>query len=187
MKKKTPQEKKALSYAKDCRNNYGANDKASRKIIPLRKAKANRSDRKKVNDILQKIEKQSDIESIELVENEVLSVKRNDWKKYPDEPLEKVVEKKLDRRENHVGKGKTARKKAIEFVKNLEIKIEQESDRRWIAEAIKLNGVIVHGETREEAVEKCKRLAGYVFLEQLGAVGMITVNENHISVITNYK
>lgn len=33
MKQKTPQEKKALSYAKDCRNTYGESDKGSRKTI----------------------------------------------------------------------------------------------------------------------------------------------------------
>lgn len=35
---KTPQDKKALSYAKDRRNTYGENDKSSRKAIPARKA-----------------------------------------------------------------------------------------------------------------------------------------------------
>jgi hypothetical protein len=44
---KSPQEKKALSYAKDRRNAYGENDKASRKAIPLRKAGENRQDRRK--------------------------------------------------------------------------------------------------------------------------------------------
>jgi hypothetical protein len=40
--KRNPGEKKRLSYAKDCRNSYGENDKASRKLIPLRKAQQNR-------------------------------------------------------------------------------------------------------------------------------------------------
>lgn len=42
-----------------------------------------------------------------------------------------------------------------------------------------------YGENRKIAIENCKRLAGYVFLEQIGAVEMVTVNENYISVITN--
>ena len=33
MARKSPQEKKALSYAKDRRNNYGENDKSSRRNI----------------------------------------------------------------------------------------------------------------------------------------------------------
>lgn len=41
-KRLTPQEKKALSLKRDRRENYGQNDKASRKLVPLRKAQANR-------------------------------------------------------------------------------------------------------------------------------------------------
>nr|AIA17161.1 Unknown Function [uncultured bacterium] len=184
MKRKTPQEKKDLSYAKDCRNTYMANDKASRKIVPLRKAKVNRGYRRKVNQTLQEIDNKVDLEKAELAESAARNIKREDWKKSADKPLGEVVERRLERRESHAGNGKTASKKAREFVKNLKIEIEQETDGRWIAEATKLNGVIVYGETREEAIEKCKRLAGYVFLEQLGAVKIRTVNENYISVIT---
>ncbi|MEL6682968.1 MAG: hypothetical protein AAFQ09_10020 [Pseudomonadota bacterium] len=45
-RRRTPQEKKALSYAKDRKNNYGENNKSSRKNIPLSKAKAIRSMRR---------------------------------------------------------------------------------------------------------------------------------------------
>ena len=185
MKQKTPQEKKALSYAKDCRNTYGENDKSSRKNIPLRKAKVNRGYRRKVNQTLQEIDTKIDLEKAELAETEARNIKRENWKKCADESLGTFVEQNLERRENHAGNGKTARKKVREFVKNLKIEIEQETDGRWIAETTDLNGVIVYGETSEEAIEKCKRLAGYVFLEQLGAIGIISVNENYISVITN--
>ena len=41
-KRLTPQEKKIRSYQKDRRNRYGQNDKASRKVIPARKARVNR-------------------------------------------------------------------------------------------------------------------------------------------------
>lgn len=34
MKRRSPQEKKRLSYAKDRRNDYGENDKSSRKNVP---------------------------------------------------------------------------------------------------------------------------------------------------------
>ncbi|HVE56510.1 MAG TPA: hypothetical protein VNB22_06755, partial [Pyrinomonadaceae bacterium] len=95
MKRKTPQEKKTLSYAKDCRNTYMANDKASRKNIPLRKAGVNRGYRKKVNQVLQQISSDIDLEKAELAESETRSVKREDWKKCSDEPLGKVVERKL--------------------------------------------------------------------------------------------
>ena len=111
------------------------------------------------------------------------NIKREYWKKCADQPLGKVVERKLERRENHAGNGKTARKKVREFVKNLKIEIEQETDGLWIAEATELNGVIVYGENREEAIEKCKRLAGYVFLENLGAVKILRVDGNSISIL----
>ena len=38
----TPQQKKQLSLRKDRRERYGQNDKASRKLVPLRKAQAQR-------------------------------------------------------------------------------------------------------------------------------------------------
>ena len=44
--RRSPQEKKALSYARDGRNLYGENHKAARKAIPLRKAKARRAVRR---------------------------------------------------------------------------------------------------------------------------------------------
>jgi hypothetical protein len=184
MKRKTPQEKKALSYDKDCRNAYGENDKSSRKNIPLRKAKVNRGYRRKLNQALHEIGNKLDLEKAELAESEARSIKRRYWKKSADEPLGKVVERKLGRRESHAGKGKAVRRKVREFVKNLRIEIEPETDGRWFAEAVEMNGVLTYGKTREEAVENCKRLAGYVFLEKLGAAGMITVNVSYISVVT---
>ena len=167
MKAKTPQEKKALSYAKDCRNTYGENDKASRKNIPLRKAKANRSYRKKVNSVLQTTPKITDTESIEVIENVVKSVKKDNWKKYPDMPLGEFVERQIYDRENNAGKGKTARKKVRETVKNLEIEIEQEPN-QWKAKAISLPNISAVGETPEKAVEKLKYLAEAAFGNDLG-------------------
>lgn len=41
-KRRSPQEKKALSYQKDRRSDHGQNDKAARRLVPLRKALANR-------------------------------------------------------------------------------------------------------------------------------------------------
>lgn len=184
MRRKTPQEKKALSYAKDCRNTYGENDKSSRKNIPLRKAKVNRGYRKKVNQVLREAKGNVDLEKFDLVESAARNIKRDYWKKCADEPLGEVVERKLERREKHAGNGKTARKKVREFLRKLKIEIEQETDGRWIAEATQLNGVIVYGETREDAVEKCKRLAGCVFLENLGGIKILKVDENSTSILS---
>jgi hypothetical protein len=185
MRKRTPQEKKALSYVKDCRNTYGENDKSSRKNIPLRKAKVNRGYRRKVTQALHEINNEIDIEKAELAESEARSIKREYWKKSVDEPLREVVERKLQRRKSHAGNGKTARKKVRGFVRSLKIESEQETDGRWIAEAVGMNGVMVYGATKEMSIEKCKTLAGYVFLESLGAVEKISVNDDFISVVVN--
>lgn len=151
MKTKTPQEKKALSYAKDRRNAYGENDKSSRKNIPLRKAKSHRSYRKKVNDILHKTLNVVVTEDVEIVENEVKSVRKNNWKKYPDKPLGEFVKEQLSYRKRRENKGKTLRKKIREIVENLEIKTEQTAT-QWVATATNFYEISAVGETQEKAV-----------------------------------
>lgn len=47
--RKTPQEKKGLSFQKDGRNAYGNNDKASRKGLPRKKKLTNRAYRRRAN------------------------------------------------------------------------------------------------------------------------------------------
>lgn len=87
---KSPQEKKTLSYEKDCQNVYGENDKGSRKAIPKRKALANRKIRKAAKKDLQDQvdgkEKSGRLERL----------KKNKWRKDPDRPLGE----NLDWREN---------------------------------------------------------------------------------------
>lgn len=50
---------------------------------------------------------------------------------------------------------------------NLAIELEQETDGRWIAEIDALNGVLVYGETRDEAIKKVKILALQVVADRL--------------------
>lgn len=50
---------------------------------------------------------------------------------------------------------------------NLAIELEQETDGRWIAEIDELNGVLVYGETREDAIRKVKTLALRVVADRL--------------------
>ncbi len=50
---------------------------------------------------------------------------------------------------------------------NLSIEFEQETDGRWIAEIDALNGVLVYGEMREDAIRKVKTLAFRVIAERL--------------------
>lgn len=50
---------------------------------------------------------------------------------------------------------------------NLAIELEQETDGRWIAEIDALNGILVYGKTREDAIRKVKTLAFRVIADCL--------------------
>jgi len=50
---------------------------------------------------------------------------------------------------------------------NLQIEVEREDDGRWIAEVEDLAGVLVYGETRDDAIKKVKALALRVIADRL--------------------
>ncbi len=88
---RTPQEKKRLSYAKDCRNCYGESDKGSRKSIRRNKTFPNRAFRKNVNDVLHGAIGEVDLEKAEMIDVKAKQIKRRKWKKWSDRPLGEVV------------------------------------------------------------------------------------------------
>lgn len=91
MKEKlTPQEKKALSYKKDCRYSYGESNKGSRKTVPRRKKNVNRGFRRKAKSLeLKNITLQAlDDDSIQ---TKMACIQRKDWKKVSDIPLQEHV------------------------------------------------------------------------------------------------
>jgi hypothetical protein len=96
---KSPQDKKALSYAKDRRNTFGENDKASRKAIPARKAGESRKVRRKARQSLDVLDHADEVKA-EVVESSL----RHDlervggWKKSPDAPLANYLELQARRR-----------------------------------------------------------------------------------------
>jgi hypothetical protein len=96
---KSPQEKKALSYANDCRNTYGESDKASRKAIPARKAEENRKSRRKAVQTLGDIEA-LDEAGLDLAESSLKhDVERvGGWTKGADAPLSEFLEVQAKRR-----------------------------------------------------------------------------------------
>ncbi len=49
---------------------------------------------------------------------------------------------------------------------NLPIELEQEDDGRWIAEIDDLDGVLVYGNTKEDAIRNVKALALRVMAER---------------------
>ncbi|MEU7765539.1 hypothetical protein AB0B25_10515 [Nocardia sp. NPDC049190] len=87
MLRKTSQEKKRLSYAKDRRNNYGENDKSSRKNIPLRKRLVNRANRRLAEVMLMGATGIADPVGADSVEQDFLGRRPKRWKKSPDIPL----------------------------------------------------------------------------------------------------
>ncbi len=103
MARRTPQEKKALSYTKDRRNSHGQNDKASRKIIRKHKRTPNRADRRREQLVLATaagtavaIDLAEQAEARLLVKKSMWLTKR--WRKGRDAPLAAIVEYKLRRR-----------------------------------------------------------------------------------------
>jgi predicted RNase H-like HicB family nuclease len=50
---------------------------------------------------------------------------------------------------------------------NLAIEVDQEEDGRWIAEIDELDGVLVYGDTKEDAIRNVKTLALRVVADRL--------------------
>jgi hypothetical protein len=92
--RRTPAEKKVLSYQKDRRNTYGETGARSRYAIRRRKAGVNRAYRHAVREELSLAARSDDPG-----EDPSDQVIRKDWKKIPDEPLGAVVRRKHVRRE----------------------------------------------------------------------------------------
>jgi len=98
-KPRSPQVKKVLSYAKDRRNVYGENDKASRKAIPARKAGESRKVRRKARQSLEVIDV-ADEAKTDVIESSLRQdlERVGGWKKDPDAPLSEFIELQARRR-----------------------------------------------------------------------------------------
>jgi hypothetical protein len=96
--KRTPQEKKQLSYERDRRNTYGESPHASRKSIPQRKAFRNRANRHRQDLALRQLPARIDEDSADQIETSVFHYAPKFWRKYADKPLLTVVERKLEGR-----------------------------------------------------------------------------------------
>jgi hypothetical protein len=98
MSTKTPQEKKKLSYAKDRRNTFGENSKASRKGIPLAKARSIRAERHEKDIVLAAAMVSPDPDQLAAVDLQVKARKPRQWKKTPDKPLGEVLARRTRRK-----------------------------------------------------------------------------------------
>jgi len=88
-KRRSPQEKKALSYAKDRRNTYGENQKSSRKNIPLSKAKGHRALRRGAKLALERDPLDDTIQT---------NLPKPKWRKWSDTSLGRVLVRRDTRR-----------------------------------------------------------------------------------------
>ncbi|MER5638013.1 hypothetical protein ABT095_13770 [Kitasatospora sp. NPDC002227] len=95
-RRKSPQEKKRLSYRKDRRNNYGENDKSSRRNIPLARRAAHHALRGRERLALERIRAYGG----QLDDGQALFARRTTgrWRKWPDAPLGELVVGGLRRR-----------------------------------------------------------------------------------------
>jgi hypothetical protein len=93
--RRSPQEKKALSYAKDRRNDYGENDKSSRKNIRRNKRIPNRADRHRARQVLA-TQPAEHAEATLAAKKSMWLTKR--WRKWRDVPLADVLIHQLRRR-----------------------------------------------------------------------------------------
>jgi hypothetical protein len=97
-KLKTPSEKKAASLANDCRNDYHENDKASRKLIPLRKKQGQQHLRRDVKQALNGIASTLPEDELAAIEADALTReikgKRKKFRKQADAPLAGVLREK---------------------------------------------------------------------------------------------
>jgi hypothetical protein len=97
-RQKTPQEKKAESYAFERRDTYGENNKSSRKNVPRRKIRINREYRRTIRQKLVLSNTGLSEELADTIDVEAKNIHREPFRKWSGTPLREVVEAKLERR-----------------------------------------------------------------------------------------
>lgn len=97
-RQKTPQEKKAESYAFDRRDTYGENNKSSRKNVPRGKTRVNRNYRHTIRQKLVLSGTELSEQLADTIDVEARNIHRGRFQKWPGTPLGEVVQAKLERR-----------------------------------------------------------------------------------------
>ena len=92
MKRKTPQQKKAQSLAKDRRSTYGNNAKAARNAVPARKRQRSQAERRLAKQELDGAA--HDETRADAMVDKVALKRRKAWQKMADEPLGEVLARK---------------------------------------------------------------------------------------------
>ncbi|RKS08875.1 hypothetical protein DFP74_4599 [Nocardiopsis sp. Huas11] len=102
-RRRTPQDDKRLSYAKDRRNEYGENDKSTRKNIRLSRRYVARANRRKASEALATTRGPADPDQAEQAQERFERRRPKRWDKWPDEPLHVTVTGTLETRVEREG------------------------------------------------------------------------------------
>lgn len=97
----SPQEKKRLTYTRDRRNEYGENDKSSRRNVPRSKRAPHRANRHRAHLVLGTLAGAAvpdDSEAGDVVEARLKARKPKVWRKRADTPLADALIWRLERR-----------------------------------------------------------------------------------------
>jgi hypothetical protein len=95
--RRSPQEEKALSYAKDRRYAYGNNSKAARKAVPRRKRWVNKANRHAEQQFLAEARGPVDTDRAEGIGEGLEGKRPKRWRKWPDIPLGRLLELRRQR------------------------------------------------------------------------------------------
>jgi len=95
--RRSPQEEKALSYAKDRRCAYGNNSKAARKAVPRRKRWVNKANRHVEQQFLAEARGPVDAIRAEDIQDRLRGKRPKRWRKWPDMPLGELLELRRQR------------------------------------------------------------------------------------------
>ena len=98
MRRRTPEEKKLLSYERDRRNTYGESPHGARKAIPANKTFQNRANRHAANQQIDYQGPTPDDDFADNLESQANHKAPHNWRKLPDKPLGEVVAHDLTKR-----------------------------------------------------------------------------------------
>lgn len=129
-KRRTPQEKKVLSYLKDRRNMYGESRSSSIKSIRRRKTIVNRNNRRTVAQQFKVVDASIPSEEIEVSPH---IVTRKKWRKYADKPLVDYVEDRLRRRQRL---GMNRQQQSSALMKEAKRKLRKKRGRQYWKERV---------------------------------------------------
>jgi hypothetical protein len=121
-KRRSPQEKKGLSYSKDRRNWYGENDKSSRKNIARNKRNRHRSERHRQQQLAAALGPVDEVVETGVDERLARARRGSRWRKFPDAQLGLYVAGKLAKRvDKGISAARTEQARIEKVLRNTEI------------------------------------------------------------------